>query len=95
MMSTPDTDPEPISEPPAAPPSPWAALTQREAAVAKYLALGWTCREIAKELDISQKTVDTHRGHALKKLDATGRSCRNNSDLTRLAIREGIITAED
>lgn len=75
--------------------TPWASLTQREQAVARYLALGWTNREIAEDLDISQKTVDTHRGHVLKKLATAGRPCRNNSDLTRHAIREGVITAED
>lgn len=90
-MTTPDTS---DAAPPA--PVPWSALTAREAAVAKYLALGWTNREIAEDLEISIKTVDTHRGHAIKKLaEASGRACRNNSDLTRLAIREGIITAED
>lgn len=93
-MNTPDTDPA-LPEAPDPPASPWGRLTQREAAVAKYLALGWTNREIGNELDISQKTVDTHRGHVLKKLHATGRPCRNNADLTRHAIRAGIITAED
>ncbi len=41
-------------------------------------------RQIASELGISIKTIDTHRGHVLKKLQL-----RNNSDITRFAIRNG------
>jgi two-component system response regulator NreC len=46
-----------------------------------------TNREIAEHLDISIKTVDTHRGHILKKL-----RLRNNSDLTRFAVKHGYVT---
>ena len=45
-----------------------------------------TNREIADTLSISVKTVDTHRGHVLKKL-----RLRNNSDITRFAISNGLI----
>ena len=41
---------------------------------------------IADTLSISVKTVDTHRGHVLKKL-----RLRNNSDITRFAISNGLI----
>ena len=51
-----------------------------------YLAAGKTNREIADTLSISVKTVDTHRGHVLKKL-----RLRNNSDITRFAISNGLI----
>ena len=43
-------------------------------------------REIAEMLAISVKTVDTHRGHVLKKL-----RLRNNSDITRFAIQHGLM----
>lgn len=62
------------------------ALSKREFQVMSYLASGMTNREIAKLLDVSVKTVDTHRGHVLKKL-----KLRNNSDITRFAIQHGYI----
>lgn len=72
---TPDAD-KPLAE----------LLSKREFQVMSYLASGMTNREIAKLLDISVKTVDTHRGHVLKKL-----KLRNNSDITRFAIQHGYI----
>lgn len=63
-------------------------LSKREFQVMCYLADGMTNREVARELGISVKTVDTHRGHVLKKL-----RLRNNSDITRFAIRHGFIAA--
>lgn len=50
----------------------FALLSEREQQVAGALSLGLTNREIAKELGISIKTVDTHRGHVLKKLGLRG-----------------------
>jgi len=61
-------------------------LSQREFQVLTYLAAGKTNREIAELLSISVKTVDTHRGHVLKKL-----KLRNNSDITRFAIQNGLM----
>jgi DNA-binding CsgD family transcriptional regulator len=65
------------------------ALSARELQVAKLLAAGDSCREIALALQISVKTVDSHRGHVLLKL-----SCRNAVGLTRLLIRAGIIRVD-
>ena len=62
----------------------FAELTAREHEVAHYLILGWRNAEIAKELDISVKTVDTHRGHILRKL-----KLNNNVALVRLVIEAG------
>lgn len=61
-------------------------LSKREFQVMSYLAQGLTNREIADILNISVKTVDTHRGHVLKKL-----KLRNNSDITRFAIQHGYV----
>jgi DNA-binding NarL/FixJ family response regulator len=61
-------------------------LSEREAQVTRLLALGHTNREIAKSLCIGLKTVDTHRSNILRKL-----GLRNNSDITRFAIRSGLI----
>jgi two-component system, NarL family, invasion response regulator UvrY len=65
---------------------PASALTAREAQVMEMLARGLTNREIAEHLAISIKTVDTHRGHVLKKL-----GLRNNSELTRFAVKHGYV----
>lgn len=61
-------------------------LSRREFQVMKRLAQGLTNREIADELGISVKTVDTHRGNVLKKLQL-----RNNSDITRFAVQRGFV----
>lgn len=65
---------------------PAQVLSSREFQVMEHLALGKTNREIAEMLSISVKTVDTHRGHVLKKL-----RLRNNSDITRFAIQHGLM----
>ncbi|HUS66292.1 MAG TPA: response regulator transcription factor [Kofleriaceae bacterium] len=62
------------------------SLSKREFEVMCFLASGMTNREIAEQLGISVKTIDTHRGHVLKKLQL-----RNNSDITRFAIRHGFV----
>lgn len=61
-------------------------LTPREDQVMRGLAEGRTNHEIAHDLEINVKTVDTHRGHILKKLGV-----RNNSELVRYAIRNNVI----
>jgi two-component system invasion response regulator UvrY len=65
---------------------PASALTAREQQVMEMLGRGMTNREIAEHLEISIKTVDTHRGHVLKKL-----GLRNNSELTRFAVKHGYV----
>ena len=66
------------------PPTPWETLTARERQVALYLATGMTCREIANEIKISIKTVDTHRSHVMKKLGT-----RNNVELLLHMLKIG------
>ena len=65
------------------PSSPWNTLTEREKQVAFSLATGMTNREIAEQLSVSIKTVDTHRGHVMKKL-----ATRNNVELLRFMLRD-------
>lgn len=61
-------------------------LSPREFQVLTHLAAGKNHHEIADELSINVKTVDTHRYHILRKL-----RLRNNADLTRFAIAEGLL----
>ena len=63
-----------------------AKLTQREREVCKMLALGHTNAEIADKLNISARTVETHRMNILSKLDLKSRA-----DLVRFAIENEII----
>ena len=62
-------------------------LTPRELEVVKLVAEGHTSDEIAGMLFISRKTVDRHRANILEKLNM-----RDRVDLTRYAIRRGLIT---
>jgi DNA-binding NarL/FixJ family response regulator len=61
-------------------------LTPREQEVVKLIAEGHTSEEIADILVISKKTVERHRANILEKL-----GMRNRVDLTRYAIRRGLV----
>jgi DNA-binding NarL/FixJ family response regulator len=61
-------------------------LTPRELEVLKLIAEGYTSKEIASMLVISLKTVERHRANILGKL-----GMRDRVDLTRYAIRRGLI----
>ncbi|MGZ4166866.1 MAG: response regulator [Solirubrobacteraceae bacterium] len=61
-------------------------LTPREQEVLKLVAEGYTNRQIAETLVISEKTVERHRANILEKL-----GMRDRVELTRYAIRQGLI----
>lgn len=88
MISEPQPAPAPTPEP-VAPPAIWPGLTPMQTEVARRLALGATSREVAVELGIAVKTVDTHRSHVLKRL-----GLRNNVDLARHALRCGYVALD-
>jgi FixJ family two-component response regulator len=46
------------------------SLTRREAEVMEYVVQGLSSKEIAKELDVSFKTIEAHRAKIMKKMDA-------------------------
>ena len=62
-------------------------LSPREREVLRYLAHGENTKNIASLLQISPKTVETHRQHIMRKL-GTG----NVAALARYAIRHGLTT---
>jgi len=68
---------------------PEAVLSDREMQVLIQLARGSTSREVSKALSLSLSTIETYRSRILEKLDL-----RNNSDMTRFAIRRGLIDIE-
>ncbi|WP_420178773.1 response regulator [Paenarthrobacter sp. TA1.8] len=65
---------------------PDSILTPREEQITKLIAEGNSAKEIAEILRISVKTVDRHRANVLQKL-----GLRDRLDLTRFAIRTGLI----
>lgn len=62
------------------------SLSPRETEVLRLMALGHTNREIAEQLSLSVRTVETHRAHVQQKLGLTGRP-----ELTRYALAHGLI----
>jgi DNA-binding CsgD family transcriptional regulator len=50
------------------------ALSARERQVAELVAAGMTNRQIAGELVVSEKTVESHLGHIFVKLDVLSRA---------------------
>jgi two-component system response regulator NreC len=63
-----------------------ARLSNREVDVLRLIALGYTNKEIADELFISVRTVETHKSRIIQK---TG--LRARSQLTRFAVEAGIL----
>jgi DNA-binding NarL/FixJ family response regulator len=61
-------------------------LTPREQEIVKLVAEGYTNKQIAETLVISEKTVERHRANVLEKL-----GMRDRVELTRYAIRQGLI----
>lgn len=61
-------------------------LSKREVEVLRLVALGYTNQEIANELFISIRTVETHKLHIMEKT-----SLRARSELTRFALDAGIL----
>jgi DNA-binding NarL/FixJ family response regulator len=62
-------------------------LSSRELEVLQLLVEGMSTKQIASSLRLSIKTIESHRSRIMKKIDVN-----NIADLTRYAIREGIIT---
>jgi DNA-binding NarL/FixJ family response regulator len=62
------------------------ALTKRETEILNLITKGFTDREIAEQLSISNKTANTHRKHILQKLNL-----KNTALLVRYAMENKII----
>jgi DNA-binding NarL/FixJ family response regulator len=63
-------------------------LTRREAEILRMLAHGYSNREVASRLNVSTKTIETHRSNMNRKL-----ALRNTVDLIRFAAAHGIGSA--
>jgi two-component system response regulator NreC len=71
------------------PTSSYDTLTEREREILKLVAEGYTNREIAENLFISVKTVETHKSNIMEKLNLHKRA-----ELVRYAIRKGILQVD-
>ena len=71
------SEPEPVSK---------DDLSEREVEVLRLIALGHTNNEIAKNLYLSVRTVESHRAHIQQKLSLTSRS-----ELVRYALDRGLV----
>lgn len=64
-------------------------LTPREKEICRLLALGYTNAEVAEKLFISGRTVETHRGNIMAKLELQTRA-----ELVRFAIDHGLMNVD-
>ncbi len=70
-------------EPPPGPPD---DLSEREVEVLRLIALGHTNSEIAQQLYLSVRTVETHRSHIQQKLRVSSRA-----ELVSYALQRGLV----
>ncbi|TAN77958.1 MAG: response regulator transcription factor [Gallionella sp.] len=61
-----------------------SGLTPREMEVVRKIADGLHNKEIARQLKLSNRTVESHRAHAMRKLDM-----HTTADLVALVVRQG------
>ncbi len=64
-------------------------LTSREREVLQLIAEGKSTKQIAAVLNVSVKTIETHRQQVMEKLNI-----HSVAELTKYAIREGITSLE-
>jgi len=60
-------------------------LTKKEKQVIKYLMEGFSSKEIAAELDVSPRTIETHRANVLNKF-----GLKNTTELIRKIVEQKI-----
>lgn len=65
---------------------PHERLSDREFEILKLLASGKTVSQVAESLELSVKTVSTHRTRILKKMEM-----KTNAELTHYAVRQGLV----
>jgi DNA-binding NarL/FixJ family response regulator len=70
-------------------PSPFLLLSNREREVLQLISEGKSTKDIALRLNVSVKTIETHRQQIMNKLDI-----HNIAELTKYAVREGLTPLE-
>lgn len=64
-------------------------LTKRQREILQLIAKGYTSKEMAQMLNLSPKTIETHRTQLMKQLDI-----HDVAGLVRYAIRVGLVTLD-
>ena len=64
-------------------------VSERESEVLRFIAWGYSNKEIAGRLDLSVKTVEAHKSNAMRKLNM-----RSRIDIVRYAILQGWLEEE-
>jgi len=72
------------AEPPPGPPD---GLSEREFEILKLLALGYTNAQVAQELYLSVRTVETHRAHIQQKL-----GLHDRAEMVRYALDRRLVS---
>jgi two-component system response regulator NreC len=83
-LAQPDESPQPPSEVDS-----YGRLSQREREVLRLVALGHTNQEIADQLYLSVKTIETYRARVMNKLHLKSRSA-----LVRYALQRGLLDSD-
>jgi DNA-binding NarL/FixJ family response regulator len=69
--------------------APAGELSERESQVLRFIAWGYSNKEIGWKLNISSKTVDTYKLRLMEKLNL-----RSRTDIVRYALRQGFLQEE-
>jgi DNA-binding NarL/FixJ family response regulator len=69
--------------------TPLEMLTPRQRQILQLVAEGNSTKDIARQLDLSVKTVESHRGELMDRLDI-----HDVTGLVRFAIRHGLISPD-
>ena len=69
--------------------TPHSILSPREREILQLIAEGMTAKEIAAHLNLSIKTVETHRRNIMEKLNMY-----SIAEITKHALREGLVTLD-
>jgi DNA-binding NarL/FixJ family response regulator len=69
---------------------PLAGLTERQREILQLIAEGKTTKEIAFDLEVSAKTVETHRARMMERL-----GIHDVPGLVRFAIRAGLVSSDE
>lgn len=62
------------------------ALTAREIEIIKHLCDGYSAKEVGNKLNVSYRTIETHRNNILRKL-----GFNNTAELIKYAVKQGIV----
>lgn len=69
--------------------TPFQELTKREKEILQLVVQGLTSKQMAEQLNLSQRTIDHHRSNLLRKFNR-----KNSVDLVNYAMRNGFVTTE-